>query len=935
MSPDRGLSEYIKRTNNAIVRTKAVSRAWQQVAPSRCMQTLSALHAAVYASDCTGPSLDDLYNDALTTSEPTSTSHISMNDGSQDASSKNLPSRKDNAFYVHQIHAVQTPAEVAELVHNMRLENINIWMLRQSGTDELFEKLLSVALCKQSCLKGLWDYALEVQEQNPANTYIPLYETIVAHRFSHSMPGRAYKWHSEIQGKYPVPPDSLIRLLKQILTSTSRLSRGDSEKLEKIYMEGSRRDLYDYVVPLLHSVGDYKNAYRFHIVMLRNGDYPSPKVAQSSNIVSMTRHYLQNASSASPDSSSALKLLPDSRDSSQSKSHDIASLHAESISKTLRMHMTRESMSRHLGDVHGFSEKPIDDSMCARLFATKFIPIQVIISGLAAFGVDVIGPLALRELAVRASNRTDLRSAFRALKQCEVSVKSCVYSRLLLMATYEGDDELLESIVSTDQHPDVFEDMALQQQLFQNYVASNDWVQARRASVILAFADEVNHTMSGYDYAWNLLLRTSKFGRKDQAIERILEQVQVNSAFVASPSVTHFCRQYMKSHPRRRPDLWINQYGKVEPTKYESLTILVNLLLRVHKTNRRISPFRWREVLRRLISLGRFQEFARLCQWLAVTYAEQHKAPSTPSTDHASEASTVSDHVPIIHKQDDPLPAVAKETNPSTLSPANPLSIIFTKKLLFSVIANSFTALVPPENRKVSADWSSHSRLDRINRTISTHPFQLPMQGSDVEDPELYLWTAGLALLHTLHFTYGVPISTAEVRGILMERLWILFGTKNLTRWENRLLRRWNPHSLTEMVRIITDEEEGVWPGLFASVPPLLYRGDAVPISFNRENKQDGRNRDDKQEAGYGDEEREADLYVTLFGRLLYRRKFRELTNTRSKAVAEGRWSGRWKVKDGRVVRRVGSRKMHGLMRGFKFKIEMASPRYRRFLRKT
>ena len=93
-------------------------------------------------------------------------------------------------------------------------------------------------------------------------------------------------------------------------------------------------------------------------------------------------------------------------------------------------------------------------------------------------GVNEIGPQALRVLGLRTDPLTDLQDRFRELKEAGIALKGCVFSLALEKFSSEGHMPLVQSILDSDQHPDVFDERETQVDLLDYYLEQNDWIQA-------------------------------------------------------------------------------------------------------------------------------------------------------------------------------------------------------------------------------------------------------------------------------------------------------------------------------------------------------------------------------------------------------------------------------------------------------------------------
>ena len=704
----------------------------------------------------------------------------------------------------------ETPGRegVVELWNELKSREINITPTSIHGK-LLWEEFLEVGLTKRFMREELWQYALGYKERT-GNFYLGLYATIVSRFLSTGRPQLAYDWHKTIKDAYPTPKRSFFSLLMRPDFSIAHLSKTSNDILELIYKEGSDRNLYDIIVPSICAKGKYKRAFRWHNILLKHVDFPSPNVAQSPQIMAM---FTDHVGANSPNT-----IVRDGLDASNGVSRDQSHIYSqagnanrdigqEKILDHQQPDLTREGMSRHLGDVHGIKEKLIDDDFCARLFATKILPVNIVINGLAAVGVDTLGPAALRELAVRASCRKGFRDSLDALEDASISVKACVYSDLIVRAAYEDSEDLFESVLTTDQHPEVFENFELQQKLLHSYIASKDWLQAHRTLMIIAIHRPIEQLqLSPTGAAWNFVLDSNTARARDPAVAHLYNQLLLNRIPVGDAALNSICQKYLKEYHSRRPDLYLGPNGRRSIADPADLSLAMNILLRSQVAIRSTSPYVWRGIMQRLGMLGRYRELARLSIWLTTIFPR--RAADTKNNDaqlrvtavpvSATSTSTGEDldaTTPVDHE------ATATVLPSPTSREKAPLDIIFSLSTQFSIVAWGVLGFLPRGEKIVaekSADWFSNK-----------------------QEPDCELWACGIKLLRILQES-GAPIRTATVRRIVRDRLWMLFGTTNFTRWENRVASENNPYSLTHMVTHVNDV---VWPGLFDNIAPFLLQG--------------------------------------------------------------------------------------------------------------
>ncbi|KAI9681913.1 MAG: hypothetical protein M1822_006990 [Bathelium mastoideum] len=728
----------------------------------------------------------------------------------------------------------------------------------------IWQEFLQVGVKNKGMLQELWGYALGVQKRK-GHMFPGTYQTIVSHYLLEEKYPLAYHWHKEIKANAG-GSDSDVTSLISTLALNPALSRLSHEILQVIYKESNQRNLYDLVMPLLCAHAPHR-AFRWHQILLEIGDFPTPATAKSPQILAMlrgrweaslavtpdqivtdtsetsipndtrtsseeTRDQQRGQVAASPqldrsreaslaatpdrlDTDTSETSIPDDTETSSDGSRD---QQRDQVAASPRLDWSREAMNRHLGNIHGIAEKKVDDKLCARLFATKIFPINTIISGLGMIGADALGPTSMRELVVRASDREEFLQNLKALKESKISIMPCVYSNLLMKGARE-DAELFKSMVNTDQHPDVFEDIELQHKLLHSYVISKDWLQIYRTLKVIAILQPVETAErspnsvettqpSKNSVVWNYVLTSNNSQSRDRSVKYLLDQLLVHRVPIETSVLEAVRQKFLKSYHPRRPDLHPDDEGNLVAVDPIDLCLAMNFFLRTHISTNSFSPFLWRGVLQRLGLLGRYQELARLSVWLTTIYSPKipRWAPgggviSRPASEDLV-APNPTDHMPgrinLLDKELKTKPLLDKAGKKVV-----PLDIIFSLHTQFSIVAWGFLGLLPraePTVAMKSADWYSNE-----------------------EYPDLEWWACGIKLLKELQ-ERGAPIRTKAVRGMVVERLWMLFGTARFTRWENRQAKLRNPYTLLHMVNHVTNY---VWPGLFDDLAPFLLENRA------------------------------------------------------------------------------------------------------------
>jgi hypothetical protein len=173
--------------------------------------------------------------------------------------------------------------------------------------------------------------------------------------------------------------------------------------------------------------------------------------------------------------------------------------------------------------------------------------------------------------------------------------------------------------------------------------------------------------------------------------------------------------------------------GDYNRGKYNDLNITISILKKVMHSRSFVPPTSWREIVRRLGMLGRFNDLENLCidlaRWYGPTSSSRYRVPIQVPTSH----------------------------------PLHPLNILFSASL-----------------QKAIVEWGFIYSLKRRPSHVSSH------RGVVISDPhDLPNVTAGITLLKQLS-ERGVSVDGKTVRSALFNRLVVYFAPGRSSKVYNR-----------------------------------------------------------------------------------------------------------------------------------------------------
>ena len=489
----------------------------------------------------------------------------------------------------------------------------------------------------------------------------------------------------------------------------------------QIYRASRVRYLYDYCIRESIGLEDEAAALRWHRLFVQNGDGPTAEMFATPAV--------QRLFALDNDSSLPMKTSPGNR---QSKWH----VENEELKVKIPA-LTRQSMNTIVGDVHGIKPKEISDSFCARLFATRAFSIDLVIRGLSFLGIESLGPLAIREMAMRAGSPVEFSNQLENLKEHGLRFGDTVFARLVVKLANEGQSTLWSALHESDQHPEVYEDSATQEALLTSFLEQQKWKQAHIALTALSFS------ASRADLrAWNRVLQHYILHREYRSVLSTMQSIQNQGLTLTLYSLT-LLRRYILPE-RRRTKRPIKGQG---PKFFDPLDFVRNACVHTAENGHFVPANLWSELLKRYGMAHRWGETERLVLWLF-----DHYSPNNQRDRKASNTRNCTGRMRSVRA----------------------LRSVFSEAMLQAL----FT-------------WGFRSQSVRKNLRLSESS---PVPGG--HEP----WAQGLALLKIVQQRSLFNV-TLSARKAFQQRMWTLFGAGVSTLGVNNEARLVNQISLAHYIR--------------------------------------------------------------------------------------------------------------------------------------
>jgi hypothetical protein len=552
-----------------------------------------------------------------------------------------------------------------------------------------------------------------------------------------------------------------------------------------IYRSVKQDNLYDHLIPTVLERGGVEAALRFHQLLLTKGDGPSQEIFSLPGVQALFDR----------DDDTSLPMIHNGRSTKPSSPG----------TKSLYPTINRATMSTVVGEVHGIKPKEISDTFVAKMFATKAFPLEMIINGLAFIGVDNIGPLALREMALRTRSNVEFCFRLQDLESARVTGNS-VYSRLLVKVANE-DASLYKTLLASDQHPEAFEDVRTQESLLESFLKQKEWANAHVTLTALSLHGSFANTRG-----WNMLLQMYILDRNYAAIEDIVKQMQTSRLALTKRTLSFLHRLILHERTRSKAPVQLPSYmSEARPLQFTT-----NCYIYAARRGVVVNPKLWIENLKRYGMRQQWDELERLVIWLVDFYAKR-------------------------------CTKVKAQTGGREVKVNPVLDVIFTDQMRMAIIAWGFRTA----SLKFLLSTRRHSRkpaLNEKNEPESGNPQEEKSESSlencrdredehnSVVDPSTGVadiscepWANGIALLKILNDreVHGFALRTklSVIRRGLLLRMWMLFGPAYSRKRVNRTTMLVNKIKLGHYVKHANE----IWGGQLFNLNPELYEKENFP----------------------------------------------------------------------------------------------------------
>lgn len=361
----------------------------------------------------------------------------------------------------------------------------------------------------RSILEGVWIYSEWMYDTHQVK-WPQLYTTVISHLLRTHRHREVLQWQLRLAPNFYPGPDQFAKIVKEFALD-KELYRLDT--LPSLYKISPDKSLYSTLLPYLFDLGESNLARAWRRVFVRHGEAP-----QTPAPVRPLLRFMRGYHPMDTLTSEELAALKFTVEPTKDEDPDLS----------------REFMNRVHGRTFGITVKNYNDGIGARWFATSWVSLDLAISTIVALGIQKIGPLSLQSIALRAGNSKNVLDRISQLRDHGISVIESNYLQLVLYLARKNDDELLDDLLQSDFHPDVFDDLELQTRLVDSATNASDW----RTLRLLLVSRLVAFEQSARQIA-NSVLRFHFEQRNPDGVVQVLEDMKLRNIPLNVEEATH------------------------------------------------------------------------------------------------------------------------------------------------------------------------------------------------------------------------------------------------------------------------------------------------------------------------------------------------------------------------------------------------------------
>ncbi|KAL2875512.1 hypothetical protein SGCOL_009281 [Colletotrichum sp. CLE4] len=441
--------------------------------------------------------------------------------------------------------------------------------------------ILETVVHDEGKLKGVALFAECLRHDNSAQ-WPSLYLTTVSHCLRKGQYRRALQWHMRLMPNFDPGQEAFGTLLRQFAVTTEPDMQ---QTLQALYLTAIHRGFYNEIIPLLYESGLSQLCAGWRHAFIRHDDLPPPNAESQPYLRFLARYY----------PTTALELEEQVVIGLNSKAYWDAQ---------------DDSLWEAINDTHGDESGPPgrqhSDKLGARWFASSWVPLDFAIHAVHALGVHHIGPLSLQSIALREPTAKGVMARIEQLRTVNIGIGHSAYAWVLKRFAENNDEELLEELLHTDIHPDVFDDPAMLASIRDKAFDEGDWKTHR-----LLLAVQPAMVEDSVDSTSNILLHHFiDEGRFKQALA-LLDEMRTMDIEVHASTIQHISASLLDPLPWNPKTTAHNQ---------EAFSTAIAFLTRLTLLQKPLHSRYWQKILFGLGKFGRFGVLEEISLGILDTY---------------------------------------------------------------------------------------------------------------------------------------------------------------------------------------------------------------------------------------------------------------------------------------------------------------------------
>ncbi|KAI3400213.1 hypothetical protein diail_4098 [Diaporthe ilicicola] len=625
----------------------------------------------------------------------------------------------------------------------------NLHQLDGALPQAFWRVILNAAVTSDSFLREVVIYGEWLVDTHGAS-WPQLYTTVMSFMIANRPKAEVLRWHIILSPSFGPGEVEFVDMLKKFITDPNPKIQ---ETLQTLYAWSTFRKLYDILIPHLYDKGHANLAIRWRKLLVGHGDSPASLAARP--FLRYLGAYFAQIS-LSEEELSIAGLVPQSRSGSKFGTIGLrpeTAINGQNLSYLVnRVH----------GETFGIREKPYNDKLGSKWFASTWVPLDFAISVVYTMGIHSIGPLSLQSIALREGGAQGVLHRLDQLHQLNIQLPETNYVAAIRHYATVGDNDALQELLHCDIHPDIFDDEVAQQQLLKSCLGAEDWETYQL--VLKTRLAVVSHAV--YASSDKVLQSCARQGNGAMAVallqgmcSRNLQPAPMTSHMLSSFVLQNLSPHAEERHLRQHVDLQVSLCRQLSTTRFPPAVEA------------------WQTLLYRLGREQRLVDLERLSLDILRLFVNYTKSDKPMWISHMAD-------IPQILRFESPYPHFQKLPRDLPLNHiGHPLSQIFDKKLQASIVRWGFS----------HTNYSYESEASAV----------AVLHGEDNEatDPADFHFARGIRLLAMLR-AYGLNTRPMTVRKQAVRRLVDLYrgGGSASYEWVGgnpRLRRRRSINSLS------------------------------------------------------------------------------------------------------------------------------------------